>query len=370
MIFQPQPVMTYHQKMQRSIMAMRIFRLLLLLIIVSCKGDSKPSDGLTNNYHLSLESDLLDSNYIKTIENFYETGKEGYLIGADSISIYYKVFEQKLPTSAIVISSGRTEAAIKYKELIYDLYQNGYSVYIHDHRGQGLSGRMTDDPDMGFVKDFQYYIDDMKEFYDRFIKPRAYEHTFLLAHSMGGAIGMTYLEQFPEDFDAAAFSSPMLGLKPPLCTVVKVFDRDVPRYAIGQHSYNDDSSGFEDNALTGSKIRYDRMQAAYTLVPEARLGGVTYTWVHESCEQFAVLFENIDHIETPFLLFSAENESIVSTSAHRNFMEKAKALGKDCQAYDIAGGRHELFIEKDQQRLETLNTTLDFFESHQRGKSK
>jgi alpha-beta hydrolase superfamily lysophospholipase len=29
---------------------------------------------------------------------------------------------------------------------------------------------------------------------------------------MGGAIGMTYLEQNPNDFNAAAFSSPMLGL--------------------------------------------------------------------------------------------------------------------------------------------------------------
>jgi lysophospholipase len=345
-------------------MSVRILMSLLLLIIVSCKSESKAPVDVNNNYKLTIESNLLDRAYIKAIESFYDSGTEAYLNGIDSVPIYYKVFEQKEPKRAVMIFSGRTEAAIKYKELIYDLYNNSYSVYIHDHRGQGLSGRMTEDPEMGFVKDFQHYIDDAKVFYDSVIKPQEYQKTFMLAHSMGGAIGMTYLEQFPQDFDAAAFSSPMLGLKPPLCTIVNVFDREYPRYAIGQHKYNDDAVTFKDNALTGSRIRYDRMQAAYTLVPEARLGGVTYTWVHESCEQFDFLFENIDHIETPFILFSAEDESIVSTSAHWNFIEKARNMGKNCQLYNISNARHELFIEKDKQRLETLNTTLDFFASH------
>ncbi len=74
-----------------------------------------------------------------------------------------------------MISSGRTEAAIKYKELILDLYKNGYSVYIHDHRGQGQSGRMTEDPQMGYIENFQYYIDDMKYFHDAYVKPKDHE---------------------------------------------------------------------------------------------------------------------------------------------------------------------------------------------------
>jgi lysophospholipase len=344
---------------------MRVLKLLILGLLVSCRGDFKSADGNTNSYTLTTESDLLDSTYTQAIETFYDLGDDGFLNGRDSIPIYYNIFEKEQPTNAIVISSGRTEAALKYKELIYDLYNNGYSVYIHDHRGQGLSGRMTDDPDMGFVRDFQHYIADMKLFYDKYVEPKEYEQVFLLAHSMGGAIGMTYLEQFPYDFDAAAFSSPMLGLKPPLCTIVEVFDRKKPRYALGQNKYEDSSASFEDNALTGSKIRYNRMLEAYKKVPEAKLGGVTYTWVHESCEQFDYLFQNIDNIQTPFILFSAEDESIVSTYAHKNFIEEAQALDKDCEAFKILDARHELFIEKDRQRLEILNTTLDFFSVHE-----
>lgn len=98
----------------------------------------------------------------------------------------------------------------------------------------------------------------MKYFYDTYLNKKNYKKTYLLAHSMGGAIGMTYLEQYPNDFLAAAFSSPMLGFKPPGCTIVKVMDGDKPKYALGEAEYKDDLTTFKGNILTGYEIRYDR----------------------------------------------------------------------------------------------------------------
>ena len=54
------------------------------------------------------------------------------------VKIRYRIFERSSQKAAVVISSGRTECMFKYDETIYDLYQKGYSVYIHDHRGQGF----------------------------------------------------------------------------------------------------------------------------------------------------------------------------------------------------------------------------------------
>lgn len=341
----------------------RLF-LISIILLISCNRNFNRLLNEENRYNLTTEIELKDSTYSQKIEEFYDIGKEGFFIGKADVQIYYRIFEQPSAGKAILISSGRTEAAIKYKELIFDLFKNGYSIYIHDHRGQGLSGRMTEDPEMGYIDTFQYYIDDMKYFFEHYLKPKSYKKTYLLAHSMGGAIGMTYIEQNPNDFNAAAFSSPMLGLNPPICNIVKVLDGHQPKYAIGESEYKDDKTTFQGNTLTGSELRYDRMIDAFAKVPKARLGGATYTWIHKSCQQFEYLFSNIDRINTPFILFSAENEQIVYPYAHQKFVTAAKKIGKDCIVYEIENAQHELLIEKDEQRIATINETLDFYSKY------
>jgi lysophospholipase len=338
------------------------FMLATTLFLLSCNANFKHLNKETNVNQLTTELLLQDEVYSDKIEDFYNSGQEGYFEGQEGVPIYYKFFRQsdrKAP--AIMISSGRTEAAIKYKELIFDLYNEGYSVYIHDHRGQGLSGRMTEDPDMGYIDTFQFYVDDMKFYYDNMVIPGGHKQIYLLAHSLGGAIGMTYLEQYAGDFKAAAFSSPMLGLKPPACEAVMLLAGDEPKYALGQHKYDDDKTDFTKNKLTGSKIRYERMIEAYEKEPKARLGGATYQWVLRSCQQFDYINENIDRIQTPFILFSAEDERIVNPRAHQRFVESALELGKTCQAWVIENAQHELLIEKDEQRIDTLNHILKFY---------
>lgn len=337
---------------------------ILIIALISCNRNSNQLSKEENSYNLTTAFELKDSTYSKKIENFYENGEEGFFSGKDDVQIYYKIFEQTNTEKVILISSGRTEAAIKYKELIYDLFKIGYSIYIHDHRGQGLSGRMTENPQMGYIDTFQFYIDDMKYFYDNYIKPKSYNKTYLLAHSMGGAIGMTYIEQNPNDFNAAAFSSPMLGLKPPICSIVKVLDGDTPKYALGESEYKDDKTTFKGNKLTGSELRFDRMIDAYSKEPKAILGGVTYHWVHKSCQQFEYLFRNIDRINSPFILFSAEKEQIVNLKAHQKFVTAAKKLGKVCKTYEVENAHHELLIEKDEQRIETINEILNFYSNY------
>ena len=335
----------------------------IIILISSCRNFNKLSNE-ENKYNLTTVIDLKDNTYSQKVEDFYDHGKEGFFNGKDDVQIYYRIFEQKNTDKVILISSGRTEAALKYKELIFDLFNNGYSIYIHDHRGQGLSGRMVEDSEMGYIDTFQYYIDDMKYFYDNYLKPKNYKKTYLLAHSMGGAIGMTYLEQHPIDFTAAAFSSPMLGLKPLICSIVTVLDGEKPKYALGESEYKSDKTTFKGNNLTGSELRYDRMIDAYAKEPKAILGGATYHWIHKSCQQFEYVFSNIDKINTPFILFSAENEQIVYPNAHQKFITASQKLGKDCIAYEVENAQHELLIEKDEQRIETINETLSFYSKY------
>ncbi len=344
---------------------MKTLKLLFItLVLVSCSASLKTINDTENKYKLTTEKDLQLPDYVKKIDAFYNSGNEGSFIGEKNVKIYYKIFKQKFnEKGAIVISSGRTEAAIKYKELIYDLYNNGYSIYIHDHRGQGLSGRMLENHDMGYVSNFQYYIDDLKTFYNNYVTKDKHKNIFLMTHSMGGAIGMTYLEQYPTDFKAAVFSSPMLGLPPPTCTAVNVLESKNPKYVMGGTDYQDDSVKFEDNTLTHSEIRYKRMLKAFNETTDARLGSATYQWVVNSCKQFKYIFDNADKIQTPLLLFSGEDEKIVDPNSHKEFIYKLKKLKKDANGYFVPNAMHELYIEKDKARINVLTTILDFFES-------
>ena len=94
------------------------------------------------------------------IEQLWVTGLAGSFEGVDSVDsdeyvraserrrrrikeIRYRKFEVENQKGAIVISSGRTECMLKYKEVVFELTKEGYSVYIFDHRGQGFSDRLT-----------------------------------------------------------------------------------------------------------------------------------------------------------------------------------------------------------------------------------
>ncbi|MCG8579448.1 MAG: alpha/beta hydrolase, partial [Bacteroidales bacterium] len=130
-------------------------------------------------------------------------------------------------------------------------------------------------------------------------------------------------------------------------------------------NYNDTAHRFKGNKLTNSEIRFNRANKAFDEEPNARLGGASYPWVVKSCAQFDYIISNIDKIEIPFILFSAEDEQIVSLQAHRQFIDLAKEKGKTCEAYLIENAKHELFIEKDKARIEIINQVLTFFRKYQ-----
>lgn len=341
---------------------------LVILVIHSCGSDlpllpGEPSSALHDPFLVTTEDSLGSAGYAARIEKFYRSGEEGTFEGAKRVSIRYMVFRQDgRERGAVMVSSGRTESALKYKELVFDLYRNGYTVYIHDHRGQGLSGRMTGDREMGHVDRFLDYVEDMHAFYEMKVRPSGHQKLYLLAHSMGGAIGMSFLQEYPEVFDAAVFSSPMLGLKPPACLLAAVIPGNRARYAPGQSGYRD--WPFEGNTVTGSEIRFQRARRELEDSPEIRLGGVSLGWVKESCGHFRHMRSNITSIETPFLLLSGELEEVVDPRAHIRFIRLARKQGRKCEAYLVKGARHELFMEKDLLRTPVLRGSLEYFGTH------
>ncbi|WP_421190035.1 alpha/beta fold hydrolase [Aeromonas sanarellii] len=307
--------------------------------------------------------------YQQTLPDFWrQHAVEGAFKGKDGITIRYAALRQAKVDRAILIVNGRVESYLKYQELAWDLWRQGYSLYLIDHRGQGLSGRMLADPEKGYVDQFDDYVVDLKQFHDEVIAQDKPAKLFLLAHSMGGAISARYLERWPDDIQAAVLSSPMMGInlgglpkwlaKGLAATMGRVggWFGEAP-YGPGQGPYED--HGFADNELTHSEARYQAFRQVYAQHPQIRLGGATAHWIHQGIAGSDAAVANAGAIKTPLLVLQAGDDSVVDNAAQDAFCANARCEGG--KPLRIEGAWHELFIEADPQRQVALNATLAFF---------
>lgn len=312
------------------------------------------------------QSKELNVIYTTTIKPHFDTQQLNYFISHDALKIAYKYFPVNNSKATVVISSGRTEGMVKYQELIYDLNNNGYSVYIYDHRGQGFSQRMTQDSRLGYVKDFFNYVKDLKYFVDNIIKHD--EKLFLLSHSMGAQVASLYAQTYPYDFDALVLNSPMHQPKlftefttGFLCDIVEYMIDDTPKYAIGKFYFDFTDNNFFFNMLTHSELRYSIVNESYALNPETKIGWTSVNWVAESCKVSPLVLKYADKIKVPVLLIQSGNDYLVNLKPQEEFCSK---LGDLCKMVPVDEAYHELFFEKDIYRNKALSAMFEFFEKN------
>lgn len=316
--------------------------------------------------------------YQQQIQPFWQTVTPQQLKLSDGNILHYVVITPTVVTATIVVVNGRTESYLKYQELAYQLTQQGYQVLMFDHRGQGLSSRLTDNPHKGHVDDFQHYIDDMHQLVSRVVLADKEQvdkklPLYLLGHSMGGAISTLYLQQHPDVFQKAALSAPMHGINGKLAydewdacrlaSTVTLFSTE------GYAGFADKpyvAGSFDGNELTGSKQRYQWMQTLYQDNPQLQLGGATWGWLDQACAVLPQMQQQAKTIKIPVLVMQAELDTIVSAHAQQEFCTLlAENSNSGCVGglQVIKGAKHELLFEQDEIRQQVLDKVLAHFAS-------
>jgi lysophospholipase len=269
------------------------------------------------------------------------------------------------PRIACVLVGGFTEFIEKYFETVQDLVARGISVWCLDWRGQGGSERPALLPTRPRARDYDRDAADLAHFAGEFLPeglPR-----LLIAHSMGGAIGLLSMHRHPGLFDAAVLSAPMLGLAtghmPRVAArLIASFAASVglgARFIPGAGSWLPDESRRPELSRTSSDPeRFAIEHAWFVARPELRVDGPTYGWVDAA---FAVTERLQDPgllagIATPILIGSAEREALVDNRAHRRAAESLR----DCTVVDLPGSKHEPFLERDEIRKRWLAAIDDF----------
>ncbi len=222
----------------------------------------------------------------------------------------------------VLIFPGRTEFIEKYDICAAQLAERGFASMAIDWRGQGLADRLLDNPLIGHVAQFTDYQKDV----DALVRaartlemPRPF---FLIAHSMGGAIGLRATME-GLSVQATAFTGPMWGIKlaPHLRPVAWVLSHVMPFVGRGdglppgtkiEHHVLTDS--FEGNLLTRDREQFDGMRKQLQAHPELALGGPSFVWLREALRETRHLASRSSP-NLPCLTFVGTNERIVELSA-------------------------------------------------------
>lgn len=293
-----------------------------------------------------------------------EMKQQGFFDGQNGQEIYYEKYEMEGIKKAVVISHGFTEYTEKYNELIYYFIKEGYNVYMSEYRGQGRSGRLGIDTMQVEVESYYYYLEDLKTFIDQVV-PSDTASLYLYGHSMGGAVGALFLEKYPDYFDKAILSSPMLSINfgdiPDFAAKLFLnfsFGKKLKKYAPGTGSYLDPYD-FERSSAA-SLERYEYYFNFLASTPDVQLGGPSVHWLKECYKMTKEILKksNIKKVKIPVLLFQADRDFFVTPKGQEKFAKYAE----NTRLIFIPDSKHELYRERDYIMEPYLESVFEFFE--------
>lgn len=266
-------------------------------------------------------------------------------------------------SGTVFIFPGRTEYAEKYGRIARYLQGHGFSVATIDWRGQGFSDRLLDDRAKGHVLEFRDYQQDVGELVSACDALGLAEPRHLIAHSMGGAIGLrALLEGLP--VRRSVFSAPMWGINVPthkraLAMVLPTIARRLGRHleyvpGTGPANYSAETD-FRSNLLTQDFDHFTYLGRMAAEETGFALGGPTLHWFDEAVREGRNLLA-LPRPTVPSLTCVGSEEAIVSVPAIR----KMHADWSHGRLEGIDGARHELMMEAPTFRSRFLDLATGF----------
>lgn len=267
----------------------------------------------------------------------------------------------------VLLLPGRSEYIEKYGRAAAELHARGYASAAIDWRGQGLADRPKPDGMVGHVENFSEYQQDLQAVLAKLKSLEQPGPFYMIAHSMGGCIGLRALID-GLDVKAAAFSAPMWGIRfapgvqPAARAISKAarMTRQGRRYApgTGPDTYIL-TAAFEGNVLTRDPETYRWMQDHLRAHPELALGGPSLHWLDEALRECRTLARLPAPSLPAFCMLGAE-EKVVDTASIRARMKNWAQGHLDI----VANAEHELMMEVPATRKRFFDAATNLFDAH------
>lgn len=275
--------------------------------------------------------------------------------------------KEGVPDAVVIVLQGLSEFCEKFYEVAHDMLDRNISVWAMDWQGQGLSDRHLKDRQKRHARDFDEDIADLHYFIREYVKHAAVHPDVgriplvMLGHSMGGNIGLRYLEKHPDVFSCAAFSAPMIGIaglnfapswaRLPLTALFKeVADQS---YVFGGGPWTEKARAHPGKNIFSSDPVRDAVHNAWCLAdPRLQVGNVTFGWLHAANISCATLQkpEVMRRIATPVMVALAGQDKLVNNGIAR----KALSHMPDARIVELRAAKHEILMESDRHRNQFL----------------
>lgn len=265
----------------------------------------------------------------------------------------------------MLVLGGRGDMIEKYLEVIHHWAERGWAVTSFDWRGQGGSGRLTDDPLCGHIESFGQWIADLNAFVADW-RAAGDGPAVIVAHSMGGHLLLRALAEGMAPPDAVVTVAPMMGVhSAPLPRWLAVgiaegmcalgFSR---KQAWTQKEESERQRRMRQKRLTHDPDRYADELWWRAHSRDVALGPPSWKWVEQALasthamERGQDLSQGLERIAAPLLILAAQNDQLVSTPAIRRTAARISGVRLHVYGREAA---HEILRELDPVRLDALS---------------
>ncbi len=247
------------------------------------------------------------------------------------------------PKATVVIAHGLGEHGGRYAEVAAQLVGIGCAVHAIDHRGHGKS-----DGPRAYVDKFANAVADMDTLVEMAKRQQPGKPLFLLGHSMGGALSLSYTLKHGKKLSGLILSGPAVKLDgapaylPPVAKFLSSVWPTLGMFAV-------------DPSLVS---RDPEMVAKYASDPLNAHAKVPVRTLAEIVRFVEVVPALLPTITVPTLLLHGSDDKLAGVGGSQMIHERISSTDKTLKIYD--GLYHEIFNEFPADRARVFKDMTDW----------